>query len=238
MMSRLCSNFSWLRLAILAVCVGLAGCEGGDLVNPNERLVPGKAVANPFGISNASDEVFSRNIGAVDFVTVDFSNTKGESPKVHTVVDDVKEITGQAAAKTQPASRPAAAPAEEMTTINGAAGLEDIKIASQQKPGDKITMNRDNEANVDLWITSESGKGSVLLERVAEGWPPIVRLHLSYGKDKAFTRLDGLDAFEVVGDRQVVLKTTLDKEHAKGQVNIPSFSRAPQILIQWADTYK
>jgi len=227
--------------------LALSGCAdgGGDPVNPQGGPLRGRAVSNPFSVGAANDEVFSRNSGAMSLVTINFGD-KREPDQVHTVVDDIASITG-GTATSQPATKPTPAATQAATQMAAEQGLvptppgtnsEEIKLAAQQKAGDLIKITHDNEANVDLWITSKSGIGNITLERVGDNWPPIVRLHLSYDKDKPFTRLEGFDASEIAGDRKVALKTTLDKESGKGQVAIPAFSRAKQIQIQWVDAYR
>ncbi len=205
----------------------LSACDS-DPVNAQGGPRNGRAVADPHFAPAANDEVFGRNSGAMPLLTFNFPNDKDGAAQAHTVIDGN-------ASSTQATSRPATpAVATEAVPIN----IEEIKIAAQEKPGDVVTMTHDNEANVDLWITSSSGIGSVTLQRVGDNWPPIVRLHLSYGKDQPFTRLEGLEASEISGDRKVALKAALDKEAGKGQIAIPVFSRAPQIQIQWVDKYR
>jgi hypothetical protein len=221
-----------LLLTGLLVC----GCESGDPVNlqggPGQEH---RAVMNPWTTSSANEEVFSRNSGAMPLLTVDFGD-RNSPDKVHSVVDDIATITGGAPA-TQPATKPAAAaPATEPAAANG--NIEAIRVAAQQKADDKITFTRDNEGNVDLWVTTASGIGTVTLQRVGENWPPVIRIHFFYGPDKPFTRLEGLEASEISGERRVPLKVTSDKAAGKGQIAVPVFSRAAQIQIQWVDMYR
>jgi hypothetical protein len=42
-------------LFFVALTASLAGCEGGDLINPNSRPVPGYAIQSPFAITSANE---------------------------------------------------------------------------------------------------------------------------------------------------------------------------------------
>jgi hypothetical protein len=232
-----------------AVAVPLSGCaDGGDPVNLQGGPLRGRAVSNPFSVGSANDEVFARNSGAMPLLTIEFSGDRNTPDHVHSVMDDIGSITGSPATQAPAtASGPANAATHAATQAAADLGLvptppgtnsEEIKITAQQKAADKISITHDNEANVDLWITCSSGIGAVTLERVGDNWPPLIRLHLSYDKEKPFTRLEGLEAAEISADKRVALKTTLDKEAGKGQVTIPGFSRAQQIQIQWVDAYR
>jgi hypothetical protein len=224
--------------AIVAAALLLAACDSGFVP---DREHPARAVEDPFARGSANSEVMGGPAGAMPLVTVDMPRTKEEQPKVRTLVDELAGLnpgpTSRPAAS-QPATKPATKPGEE---VPPAPASENFKVVAQQRPADLITITRDNQGNADVWVLCPGGIGTVTLERTGENWPAVIRVHLRYDVNRAFTMLEGFNAYELPGggaDRRVALKTTSDKATATAQVAVPGFSRSPQIRIEWVDAYR
>jgi hypothetical protein len=227
----------------LALISGLlfSACEGGTFTP--DRTHPSRPQEDRYPHGSPGSEVMTGPTGAVPLLTIDFPNTKEEQPKVHTIVDTFKELheltgpTRPAGAATQSATQPAEAHPPVSAT-------GELRIVAQQRPADTITITRDNEANVDLWVLCSMGIGAVTLERTGEIWPALIRVHLRYTPDRPFTTLESFNAYELPGggapsdDRRLTLKTTTDKPTATAQIPIPGFARSPRIRIEWVDAYR
>jgi hypothetical protein len=102
---------SWFRPAAFAICacasVLLVACESEFATDPS-RPRPTRAVASPTEYNSSEGEVLNPQPNTLPLVQVDLSNTKNESPKIHTIVDTISE--SQTPAATQPAAQPATLP--------------------------------------------------------------------------------------------------------------------------------
>ncbi len=216
---------SCLRVFVVASLALLSACES-DFVTDPDRPRPARALESPYGMSDPNHEVMVSPSGATPLLTIDIPNNKNEQPVVHTIADT---FTTPRPAASQPAASQSAP----------AAVNDEIKISAQQRPADQFRLTRDNEANLDLWILCPTGIGTVTLERAADNWPALIRVHLRYDPNKEFSRLEGFSAAELTAaGGKVPLKTTSDKETAQAQVAIPGFSRAARIQIEWVDMYR
>ncbi len=95
----------------------------------------------------------------------------------------------------------------EQTPAAGTVAGNPVRIAAQQHPADQFTLAADNEGNVLLHITSDTGIGTITLERTGDIWPGVIHVTLVYA-NRPFTTLEGFKASEILSDdRRLDLKT-------------------------------
>ena len=235
--------------ASVAVLALLTGCASDFITDPT-RPRPTRALESPVSMGGANNEVMGGPVGSVPFMTVEIPNNKDESPVVYTIAQPVSALATPHAAASQPASQPPSPgiaipgpmrPQQEAapSTTVPTPVKDELKIFAQQRPADQFRITRDNDANADLWVFCPSGIGTVTLERTADNWPALIRVHLRYDPTREFSRLEGFTASEVTpAGAKIPLKTTANKETAQAQLTIPGFARSPRIQIEWIDAYR
>jgi hypothetical protein len=241
------------RVSVAILALALAACsDRPDYSRP--------AVQSPYSLADPNSEVLGTPTHSVPLLTLDLPNKKNEDPTLHTIADNLPSLTSRPASTqatlpepspvpnpgvpspgippTQPTSAPASQPA-------AASEPASVKVVAQQRPNDQFRITRDAEGKLDLWILCPTGIGTVTLERTADSWPALIRVHLRYDATREFSRLEGFTASELTaagiggaGGGKVALRTVIDLDTATAQVAIPGFSRSPRIQIEWVDMYR
>ena len=236
-------KWGWVAGAAMA----LAGC-GGQVVNSQYRPRDGNAVQSPFDAASPGDEVFSRQSDAFPLATVNLPNKPGEQPQMSSVFDVLNAPPAAPSIHPSPATEPAPTQILAGTTTmpEGNPALPTaatpqvalpVKVAAQDKQVGDVQASADASGNLELFVTSATGIGSVTLERTGESWPAKVNVHLAYGAGKPFSGISGASATELVSSGQVLpLKTSSSTSDVT--VSVPGFTRSARIRIEWIDKYR
>jgi len=241
----------WMRWGwAAALAMALAGC-GGSAINPQYRPQDGNAVQSPYDVASAGDEVFTRQSDTFPLATVSLPANPSQPAKVETVLDVLKPATPATGPAIHPAPTPEPLPTQiiggESTTMPDASPALPTgatpqialpaKVVGQDKQVGDVTASTDASGNLDLFVTSPTGVGTVTLEKTGDTWPAHVNVHLSYSKDRPLAAIAGASASELLPSGQALpLKTTSSAEGVT--VSVPGFTRSPRIQIQWIDKYR
>jgi len=218
----------------------LTGCEAintpSTIPDSTAPERPARALETPQEMSSPLYEVLAMPSGAQPLVVVNTGNPN-QKPQVLTVLDPLFAPATTLPAPTLPPQQPGIPP-----TINLISATPDnspVKIISQAKPQDRLSITTDKNAGVQVNVLSSSGIGSLVLERVGDAWPSSLDVHLQYADGKPFTRLEGFNPAEVIDDqRRLALKATVNAATGEAHVAIPPFARSKQIVLEWVDAYR
>jgi len=206
---------------MLAGCICFAACEG-DFGNPTRSRSP-RALESPVASASPENEVLGAPQGVVPLVRVEMANNKDDKTQVRTIGDEVAGRTSKPTGPVTAASQPAGP----------------VRVTAQKNASDNVLFTRAEGKQVELKVLSTTGIGNIVLERTGDDWPEVITLKLFYPGDRAFTRLEGFQAADQVGDeRRVVLKTEANGAAGEGKVLIPGFDRSEKIVIEWVDAYR